>query len=238
MKPEITVNGQPIEVNSAVPTMEPTTEPTLGPTMKDPEPTLSPTVEPTTALPTKEPTLGPTFVAKELYGMETTAMPTFAPTLVPTDEPTATPTPGDTQAETEVPCLDQGAALYVPQEFEMAKLNAAHLLKSCDQFPDFKKSMRLVASGPHVAALNAAPKPRKASKTVHAPNSSAAKSRAADEKIDRAALASASKKRSVEDMTTAERRAFWLSHFAKDKSNARSASRGVSAGAVRKSKAA
>merc|ERR1711991_764421 len=141
----------------------------------------------------------------ELYGMETTAIPTFAPTLVPTEEPTASPTPGETQSATIEPCLDQESNLYVPREFKMTELSASHLLRSCDHYPGFKKRMRLVANGPHVATLNAS------LKSGHiAPGSHKIAAR-----VDENLLASVSAKKSVEDMTTAERRAFYFAHFAK-----------------------
>lgn len=87
----------------------------------------------------------------------------------------------------------------------MTELSAAHLLRSCDHYPGFKKSMRLVANGPHVANLNAS------LMSGHvAPGSHKIAAH-----VDENMMASASAKKSVENMTTAERRAFYLSHFAK-----------------------
>jgi hypothetical protein len=183
------VDGVMASNGTVLATKTPTLEPTFGPTVEvnlTPGPgfaTAEPTLTPTFA-PTYEPTFGPTVEVNldpapgEAF---VTAQPSLSPTYGPTYEPTLEPTAQPSSAqEGEVvssdggssfePCIDHTPSnlmavdevnVYAPITTSKTQFDVESL-KSCENFPGFKESMRLVASVPRkpsvVKGLSAANK--------------------------------------------------------------------------------
>lgn len=169
-------NGTILATSS--PTLEPTFGPTVivnltpGPDFATAEPTLTPTFAPS-----YEPTFGPTVIVNLDPGpgeVFVTAKPSFSPTYGPTYEPTLEPTAQpSTVNEGEVvssdggssfePCIDHTPSnlmaedevnVYAPVTSSRTQFDVESL-KSCENFPGYKTSMRLVASVPRKPSVAA-----------------------------------------------------------------------------------
>lgn len=227
---------------SPAPTMEPThaptehldpgetAEPTLSPTFQPTYPSVAPTIEPTT-----EPTMGP---VETLDEPGETYHPTLAPTIVPTEAsaaPTAPPTARATFGDTLEPCVWEGDIYApdsslsdnqdtdaIPDASNNRKLMQTVGMKSCtDHYgANFKKTLKLVKK--HAVEVERLGDPISASAVMNV-KTQTRQQKATVKMVDKSTIKAPSKtkpvktalkaQRSVNDMSAAERRAFYLSHF-------------------------
>ena len=218
-------------------TMDPSPAPTLEPTLAPTEllepgetaaPTLSPTFVPTVVDPTPEPTMGPVEVLDE---PGETYHPSLAPTVVPT-EASAAPTARVTFGDTLEPCVWEGDIYAndcadcgdtISDMLKPRKLLQTTGMKQCIERygVGFMKTMKLVKKNTEIGDLERSGTPISASgvtnlstnRPTHPGKPIATATVGGGAAAATTAKVAPQANPSVTTMSTAERRAFYLSHF-------------------------